>query len=71
MDISKFMAPKKTEEEAYLAGVDCAKNGPNTENCHFSFFSSVEKMQAWERGKQSLEIDLEATFGGTADNKVM
>lgn len=37
---------------AYDAGYDCEKNGANTTNCHFSIFSSKEKMEAWEEGKK-------------------
>lgn len=45
----------RSEEEAYKAGIDCAMNGSNTTNCHFSFFATPELMRAWERGKASAE----------------
>lgn len=44
-----------TEGEPYRMGRDCAKNGPNETNCHFSLFSSHEKMKEWERGKRDEE----------------
>ena len=43
--------PKRSEEYAFKMGKDCAKNGANTTNCHFSIFSSRENTEAWERGK--------------------
>lgn len=45
----------RSEEEAYKAGVDCALNGVNEKNCHFSWFATPELMKAWERGKASVE----------------
>lgn len=41
-----------SEEAAYQAGVDCARSGPNKENCHFRHFSHSSLTQAWERGKR-------------------
>lgn len=38
------------ETKAYDHGVDCAKNGANKINSHFSIFSKPEYTQAWERG---------------------
>jgi hypothetical protein len=37
---------------AYKMGVDYAKNGATQKNCHFSIFSTEEKMKAWEKGKK-------------------
>lgn len=37
----------------YKAGYDAGKNGPNTENCNFSLFSSSEKTKEWERGNSA------------------
>lgn len=42
-----------TEEEAERAGRDCALNGPNQTNCHFSLFARPELTRAWERGKKA------------------
>ena len=39
----------------YQAGYDCGKNGANTKNCHFTLFSSPDKMAEWERGKRAAE----------------
>ena len=36
---------------AYDAGYDCGINGPNTTNCHFTYFSTKELTEEWERGK--------------------
>jgi hypothetical protein len=38
------------EQSAYNAGYDASVYGANTTNCHFSIFSTHEKMKAWERG---------------------
>lgn len=40
----------KMLDKAYEAGKDCAANGSDTVNCHFSFFSSAENTEAWENG---------------------
>jgi len=37
---------------AFLAGVDYAKNGPDTKNCNFGFFSTKELMAAWSKGSK-------------------
>ncbi|KKN06046.1 hypothetical protein LCGC14_1081240 [marine sediment metagenome] len=37
---------------AYELGYDCGKNEPNTTNCHFSIFNSLENTESWEQGKQ-------------------
>jgi hypothetical protein len=44
-------------EDAFKAGVDCAKNGANTTNCHFRFFGSRELTKFWEAGKNSVAED--------------
>ena len=41
---------KKTKKQAFDAGRDCAKNGANTTNCHFTLFASKELMKAWQKG---------------------
>jgi len=52
----KALTPtKRSKEYAYKMGKDCAKNGENTTNCHFSIFSSRENTEAWERGKNEQE----------------
>ena len=50
--IKALIPPKRSEEYAYKMGKDCAKNGANTTNCHFSIFSSKENTKAWEKGKK-------------------
>ena len=36
---------------AYEMGRDYAMNGASKLNCHFSIFTTVEGVKAWERGK--------------------
>lgn len=55
MNIKGLVFNTKSEKEAYDAGRDCAKNGSNTTNCHFSFFATPELMKAWELGKKDQE----------------
>jgi len=40
------------EDHAFQMGVDCARNGANSINCHFSIFSTPERIKAWEDGKK-------------------
>ena len=49
--IKALTPPKRSKDYAYKMGKDCAKNGANTTNCHFSIFSSKENAEEWERGK--------------------
>lgn len=53
--IKALIPPKRSKDYAYKMGKDCAKNGANTTNCHFSIFSSRENTEAWERGKNEKE----------------
>ena len=48
-----------TPKDAWLAGYDCEKNGANTQNCHFSFFSKPELTKEWEKGKKSAKREKE------------
>lgn len=50
--IKALTPPKRSKEYAYKMGKDCAKNGANTTNCHFSIFSSKENTEAWDRGNK-------------------
>lgn len=45
----------RTETEAYQMGRDCALNGANTTNCHFTLFATPHLTAAWERGKAEAE----------------
>lgn len=47
----------KSEKNSFLAGYSCGAEGANTENCHFSFFSSPANTAAWEAGKAQAEAD--------------
>ena len=40
-----------SEKHAEAMGRDCALNGPDDKNCHFSLFSNTALTRAWERGK--------------------
>lgn len=48
--ILELIPKKRSTEYAYKMGIDCAKNGADLKNCHFSIFSSKENMEAWEKG---------------------
>lgn len=50
IDISKLIPSKRSKEYAYKMGFDSSVNGVNTENCHFSIFSSDENTRSWEAG---------------------
>jgi hypothetical protein len=54
MDAAKLATPKRDEAYAYRMGQDCARNGPNLTNCHFSIFDTPEMAAAWERGRDGL-----------------
>ncbi len=43
--------------EAFSAGFDCGKHGPNDKNSHFSFFESSQMTAAWERGKSEAQAE--------------
>ena len=45
-------------DKAYDAGKDCAINGADTTNCHFSLFSSPEIMKSWQKGKNDGEEEV-------------
>lgn len=48
----------KRLEHAYKMGKDCAINGANTTNCHFSIFTTREITKKWEQGKRDGEREL-------------
>ena len=59
--IKKLIPPKRNKAYAHRMGIDCAKNGPNIENCHFSIFSSRDNADEWERGlRETNEIKEES-----------
>ncbi len=51
MPLSEIIPKRRTLEEAYNAGYDCGKQGPNEGNCHFTLFFSPEMSLAWDQGK--------------------
>lgn len=48
--VKKLIPPKRDKKYAYKMGLNFAKNGANTTNCHFSIFSSPENSEAWVKG---------------------
>ena len=56
--IPMFGIPTQDEKAARDAGRDCALNGANTTNCHFSYFARPELTRAWEEGKKQGEGEL-------------
>ncbi len=48
---AKMRYAEITDEQARNAGYDAGINGPNTENCHFRYFSEPRLTRAWEQGK--------------------
>ncbi len=48
-----------TISDAYNAGYDCGKHGPNDRNSHYGLFSTREKTRTWELGKQDAEAGRE------------
>ncbi len=55
IDIIKLILPQISTDYAYKMGCDCAVNGADTTNCHFSIFASPENTKAWEQGKKDGE----------------
>lgn len=43
------------EQRAFDAGVACALEGPDEDNCHFRHFATPYLTAAWERGKAQAE----------------
>lgn len=50
-NVSRALAT--SEEMAFDAGYKAAIDGPDTTNCHFSWFRSPEMTAAWERGNKA------------------
>lgn len=40
--------------DAFHAGADSARNGPNVENTHYSWFATPESKKEWEHGRSSV-----------------
>jgi len=41
--------------EAYVAGIHMGLNGPNRRNCDFQIFSTIEKVKAWQKGRDIIK----------------
>ena len=52
-----FIPKDGSLKHAYDMGYDCGRRGASDQNCHFSIFSSHEKMKAWEEGKKDAEAN--------------
>lgn len=50
--LRRFTIQSPELAKCYELGYDCAVNGANTTNCHFSIFSSPDRTKAWEDGKK-------------------
>lgn len=51
-----FNHPTDSElDYCYRMGRKSVTDGEDTENCHFTLFSSIEKADAWHRGKRDEE----------------
>jgi ribosome modulation factor len=57
------------EECAEKMGYDAGRNGPNTENCHFSLFATPALTAAWERGKKRAEAESSAALHSSSSTK--
>ncbi len=42
----------KRKQEAYKAGYDAGRNGPNIDNCNFRFFATKKLKDEWEQGNR-------------------
>ena len=51
------LSKRATINEAYAAGRDAKKHGPNIKNCSFRFFASKEITKAWEDGNRYMPED--------------
>ena len=60
LDLLRKLPRPTHERDAWSVGVDCALKGANTENCHFSIFSTPERTKQWEAGKKAAEEYLSA-----------
>lgn len=50
--IVKLSQGEPTIDTCFAAGFDCGKNGINLFNADFRYFSTHDRMQAWEAGKK-------------------
>lgn len=42
----------------YEAGYDSVVNEPNTDNCNFKWFTTLESTKEWEAGRDEAKADL-------------
>jgi hypothetical protein len=57
-ELAKVRAiPRRTEKDAEQAGWEAGYYGPNTSNCHFTYFATPELTAAWERGNAGGKVE--------------
>lgn len=62
--LASLVSLSTTEQECYAAGWSSVVDGPNTENCHFRFFGTRERTNAWERGVADAKLSREGNGNG-------
>ena len=67
INVKQFIPELKTEDACFIAGVDCAFNGTNAENSHFTHFATKEKTQKWEQGIYNIGTGRGTTVNEIAD----
>ena len=50
-------------QHAYDMGVDYARNGADTKNCHFTLFATPAMMKQWEKGRDDEQSKREVPNG--------
>lgn len=53
--VAGLAAAQRAFPNAYDAGYNAGKVGPNPANCHFCWFSSADNALEWSRGKRAAE----------------
>lgn len=57
LSITEIKMTTSDFKTAYEAGYDAGLNGPNTENCNFSWFCDRGSTKEWERGKKDGDFE--------------
>ncbi len=63
--VNEAVAVGITSHDAYNAGYDCGRDGPNISNCALAYFATRERTAEWERGKTDGERAKAADLEGT------
>lgn len=51
------LQPETDLDHCEAMGFDCAENGANERNCHFTIFGTTDGTKAWETGKRKAEME--------------